>query len=139
MGKTLKANDKLPMGSYFVIKVGHRFYGGESLERKEVEVPGKLINDHEYNSYHWYRHRTSRRAHRDHRKETTAKYLKPIRRSPSTIRNDLTGNKISQLVDTEDQAKKFRKKESAQNACDTLKRVYGSLDIEVSIIEGETK
>lgn len=142
MAGTIKANDKLPRGSYFYIQVGDRIYAGEQLETTNVErrVPPPPYDD--FRSYSYIRRGTSKaRSQRDKRKGTTPNYLKPYRRADPIICKELTGYKNPRLVDTVEQAKQFRKKESALKACKRLESVYSELDIKVSVKlhEGEVQ
>ncbi len=143
MAGTIKANDKLPRGSYFYIQVGDRIYAGEQLETVEVERrPDRPVAYDDFRSYSYIRRGSSKaRSQRDKRKGTTPNYLKPYRRADPIISKELTGYKNPRLVDTVEQAKQFRKKESALKACKRLESVYSELDIKVSVKlhEGEVQ
>lgn len=152
----LKANEKLPRGSYFYIQVGHRFYAGEQAETVEVEVsneepflgffnkdrtmkPGYLAR--QYREWHWSPWRRGNRAARDRRKGTEPTYMKASPRPKKEIKQELTGRLSPKLVDDAKDAKKHRRQDLVNSACERLKAVYGSLDAKISVRyeKGETK
>jgi hypothetical protein len=141
MGKSFKANEKLHDGSHYIIGVGHRFYAGETAETREVVVPppsGKLGSVDRYWFNRWPQ---SAREARDSRKKTTATYLKPRKRPELVIRKELTGKLFPKLVDKTKEAKKYRRKDLAESACERLKNHYSELDVKISVhlIEGDPK
>lgn len=138
MGDTVKANDKLPRGSFYYVQVGHRFYAGESLdiiEREIITRPERGI----YSPY-WHSRRHNSRLIKDKRNNNLATYLEP-KKATKTIKRELTGTKQPKLVDDVREAKQFRKKNQAQSACERIESVYGALDTKVTIklYEGEKK
>jgi hypothetical protein len=139
---SLKANEKLPRGSYFYIKVGHRFYSGEMAETIEVSIlPDRQPYDPRRGSSYNSVRRYGRQHARHERKGTLASYRKPLARPENVIEKQYTGRRLPQLVDDQNQAKQFRKKESVLNACNRLKSLYSDLDVKVTIEyeEGDTK
>ena len=154
----MRSDEKLPRGSYFYIQVGHRFYAGEDRETRKVLVsdqePG--ITGFQKNGrpnlalakrwaesgalYPFRRGNNQKRRARDERKGSVATYAKPIARKEKTYRDEFTGKVTPRLVDTKEQAKQFRKKDSALSACEKLKACYQGLDVTVTVkMEGETK
>lgn len=149
---SLKANEKLPRGSYFYVQVGDRFYAGEMAETREVELdpsnrPALTIYDkngsfsqdlqrYDRRRYWWAsRSRGPRgaRADRDARKGSTPTYAKPHKRPETIIRKEQTGKLVPKLVDEQNKAKQYRRKDLVQNACDRLKGVYGDLGVQITV------
>jgi len=152
----LKANEKLPRGSYFYIQVGHRFYAGEEAETREVEISneepflGFFNKDGSKKSGYiaaqyrrgWWSNswRRGKRAARDRQKGTEPQYMKPVPRPEKTTKQELTGRRSPKLVDEVKNAKRYRRQDLVQSACERLKVVYGELDVKISVKfeEGET-
>lgn len=155
----MRSDEKLPRGSYFYIQVGHRFYAGEKAETREVKVDptqasvltnftkdGKRSRERiqRDTDYYWWTSRNRgasyTRAARDERKGTTPTYAKPRKRPEVIVRKEFTGKSTPKLVDSKEEAKQYRKKDSALSACEKLKACYQGLDVKVTVkIEGETK
>jgi hypothetical protein len=57
------------------------------------------------------------------------------------IRKELTGKLFPKLVDKTKEAKKYRRKDLAESACERLKNHYSELDVKISVhlIEGDPK
>lgn len=147
----LKANEKLPRGSYFFIQVGHRFYAGEEAETREVEKRNREPTLYQYDKgkrtlnsrqRRWYSQdqwgwRSSKsyktRNARDARKGTVATYRKPLPSKEKEVVQELTGRLNPRLVDEQNSAKKYRRQDLVQSACERLKVVYGGLDVKISV------
>ena len=148
----LRSDQKLPRGSYFYIQVGHRFYAGEEAETIEVEVDptdrpaltsyrkdgswSQQYRERLRNQYWWTsRSRGPRgsRAQRDSRKGSTPTYAKPRPRPEKEIRKEFTGKLNPKLVDTQAQAKQFRRQDRVNSACERLRVCYEGLDVKVSV------
>lgn len=136
----MRSDEKLPRGSFFYIQVGHRFYAGENLEIREVEITPER-------SYrNWDGYVRDARARRDRQKGSLADYRKSNWEKdagifkPAEVRKEFTGKSTPKLVDSKEEAKQYRKKDSALSACEKLKACYQGLDVKVTVkIEGETK
>lgn len=149
----IKANEKLPRGTYFYIKVGHRFYAGETIEQVEVVTDptehrpltyvtkdGKRTP--EFQAYlrrqYWGTTRSwgprGTRRERDISKGTLPKYAQPRKREEKIVRKDFTGRHHPKLVDDESQAKQFRSKNSVEKACETLRSLYGETGAKISVL-----
>jgi len=151
----LKANEKLPRGSYFYIQVGHLFYAGEEAESIEIEDKEsasltkyeKMGGRFGIRGWAWtgpsWRGRTETRARlkRARKKDLTPTYLKSPKRPDPVMKKEFTGQLKSKLVEEKEQAKRYRRQDLVQNACERLKTVYGDLDVKISVKyeEGEPK
>ena len=160
MGNNLpfKVSEKLPRGSYFYIKVGHRFYAGEEPVFETVKSEPTLSSPityfqkdgshtKEFTEYRKMHHRLAvskkgprgRREARDRRKASLPSYSIP-KKKQIVLNKRMTGEMIIKLSDQFDEVKKFRCKKAAQNACEKIKRTYGSLvdKIQIQYFQGET-
>lgn len=155
----LKASEKLPRGSYFYIKVGSRFYGGQQIEQVEVlsdprderpltyfEKDGRKTEG--YRQYqvrqYWWSSRSrgprGSRLERDQQKGSLPKYAEPRKRVEKVVKQEFTGRSLPMLVDSADQAKQFRKKEQVESACAMLQSLYGTVGANVSVhYKGDTR
>jgi hypothetical protein len=155
----LKANEKLPRGTYFYIQVGHRFYAGQEIEQREVESDptehraltqftkdGRQTSSfrRQLSLTYWWSSRSKgprgKRRERDIAKDSLPKYAKPRERPKKVIRKEFTGRSVPRLTDDFSQAKQFRRKDSVLNACETLQTLYGETGATVSVhYKGETE
>lgn len=144
----VKANVKLLPGTYWYIKVGSRYYGGQEVDKETVELSGRppilgFFNKdqshrpgyaaHHYREYHtgwWSR---GNRSARDRRKGSEANYRKPLPPIKKKTVVQYTGQSTPRLVDTPEKAKRFRRKEQVESACSMLQTLYGSVGAEVSV------
>jgi hypothetical protein len=149
--KNMRSDGKLPRGSFFYITVGHRFYGGEAVEIKEIQSdPSRFIplsyydkgrkpsrDFLRYQRENWYNRRSrgdqSSRARRDARKKTTATYAKAPPRVERVTIKEFTGVSMPRLVDSVDEAKRFRHQSRADSACERLRVCYKDIDVKISI------
>lgn len=157
---SVKDSEKLPRGSYFYIQVGHRFFASfqDLSEEKEIEdnfppisfftKDGKrspALETYQRKKYGYYTQKLGprgRRATRDLRKKTLPSYAKTAPIVISKVKFKKSVGKLSpRLVDSVDQAKKYRRLSQAKNACEKLKRTYGSLvtNIQVRFYQGDTQ
>ena len=155
----LRSDEKLPRGSYFYIQVGHRFYAGEEAEAIEVEVDtthrlhyygknGERPNSRQrrwlsQDSRGWVGRSTrsyQTRHRRDIRKDSVPAYRKPLPKEEPEIRKEFTGKLTPKLVDTQNEAKQFRRQDRVNSACERLRLCYEGLDVKVSVKyeKGET-
>lgn len=154
-----KASDKLPRGTYFYIQVGHRFYAGQEIEQRDVEVDpiekpvlkhyekdGRQTQEYQrrLRNLYWWTSRSKgprgRRRERDAAKGTLPKYAKPRVRPETEIRKEFTGRSSPRLSDDFSQAKQFRKKELVENACEMLRTLYADTGAKVSVhYKGDTE
>lgn len=148
---TLRSDEKLPRGSYFYIQVGHRFYGGEIAETIEVTVSNQepMVRYFEKDGnpsialqqrwaesrvgYPFRRGPNRTRYERDHRKGTLPTYSKPLPPIEKSIKNEFTGKLSPKLVDTIEEAKKFRRQDRVNSTCERLRKCYEGLDVKVTI------
>ena len=156
---SIKASEKLPRGSYFYIQVGHRFFSGfsEMSQTREIGVifppitfytkDGKTtpeLEKYHRQKYGFYSQKSGprrRRAARDRRKGSLPSYSISPPQPPSKINiREKSGLLEPRLSDSLDQAKRYRRLSQAKNACEKLKRSYGSLvtNIQVRFYQGET-
>lgn len=138
----LKANEKLPRGAYFYIQVGPHFYAGEEAETRPVLVESdaklRIMPKGSKRRYSFFMNSRDRKASKtrigkDVRNETQAKYLTPQQKVLPETKQELTGRLTPKLVETAEQAKKYRRQDLVQNACERLKGVYGDLGAQVSV------
>lgn len=155
----LKANEKLPRGSFFYIKVGHRFYAGEQAETREVvsdpsdkpvlthyEKDGTQTRDYRNRMRlrYWWTSRSKgprgRRLQRDVSKGTVPKYAAQRDRPEPVITLEFTGKLTPKLVDGLDQAKQYRSQKKVDDACERIRTCYRGLDVKISVgfEKGET-
>lgn len=155
----LKANEKLPRGSFFYIKVGHRFYAGEEAETREVvsdpsDRPALTLHEKDGRHTADYRRRLrriyywtsrskgprGRRLERDVSKGTLPKYATQYKRPELEIRQEFTGKLSPKLVDGLDQAKQYRSQKKVDDACERIRTCYRGLDVKISVgfEKGET-
>jgi len=79
------------------------------------------------------------RAARDRRKGTLANYRQSNHEkkkgifAESKVVNQPTGKLLANLVDAQDQAKKYRRKDLADKACARLQKLYSDFDTKVSV------
>lgn len=147
----LRSDEKLPRGSYFYIQVGHRFYSGEIAETVEVTVDNQepvvryyekggkpsiaLQRRWEANraNYPFRRGAGRARYERDQRKGSLPTYFKPRQCVEKSTKSEFTGRLSPKLVDTVEEAKKFRRQDRVNSACERLKACYEGLDVKVTI------
>jgi len=153
-----RSDQKLPRGSFFYVQIGSRFYAGEQALIVEKEIDPRFASTLTYHdkngsfSREYLRNIKNRwglsrglgprgpRAARNARKGKNPNYAKSDRITSEKIKQKHFTNQLSpKLVDTVDEAKKYRRIFQAQKACERLKVVYGSLGINVSIrhVKGE--
>lgn len=143
--RPIKRSEKLPRGSYFYLQVGHRYYAGEEAVFEEVKVatttrlvPFKKGENFRrgWNGFSWT---TPRKLLKRFRKTGTPRYMqgqKPrpyTREEKSETRTVATGASNPILTDDLRKVKQFRRKAQAEQACERLKAMYGSLDVKVSV------
>ena len=135
-----KANEKLPLGSFFYVKVGDLFYAGDKPAFRDYKVANYRtgFDDSSVIDY-WFFGKRNARDKRDLRKKNVAKYrVRPKSKSDSKKEFTETFNPI--LVDTLNEVKKYRTKSQAEKACERLKSVYRDLELKITIeFEGEIK
>lgn len=148
----LKANEKLPRGSFFYIQVEDRFYAGEEAESREVEIKdtpslnyyaknGDRLNSRQrrwFSQDGWgWSGRSTRsyqtRHRRDVRKDSVPAYRKPLPKTEPEFRKEFTGKLSPKFVDEVKDAKKYRRQDLVDSACERLKAMYGGLDAKVSV------
>lgn len=143
----LKANEKLPRGSYFYIQVGSRFYAGEEAETQEVkevyarpprcERRGNRFGPVRDNFYGWGglhgRTQTRSRVKKDSRLKRAAKYIQPDKTEKKEPRKEFTGRLHVKFVDEFEKAKHYRSKKLVDSACERLKTLYTDSGVKVSI------
>ena len=139
---TLNPNEKLPLGSYFYIKVGPHFYSGEKPNTVIVKdvVPVATARPKE----------PSRRRKLKGYKPNPKKDF--FSRSKAKIRDVVAPNKPTDIVHyigdtspimTNDvtEVKRFRRRSQAEKVCENLTRVYASLGVKptIELSEGDNK
>ena len=138
---------KLPRGSGYTIKIGHRFYAGEDREFKEVELKEAYEPRERGKIYYSQGQANGPAMVRARRKGKLADYLKSAydrskdKPKEPAYRRELTGKTYPRLVDEQSDAKLFRTKKAVDSTCERLKRLYSSLDVKISVqlIDGGTK
>ena len=125
-------------GPGFLIKIGNRFYAGESREIKEVTL-AKNIDISKKSKWKWGGYfgppRRNNTIDRARRKGNLATYLAPRKQEATTeTRRQLTGKTFPKLADSQQSAKLFNSKKAAESACERIKRLYVTLSIDVSIV-----
>ncbi len=146
MIKHLKANEKLPRGTYLYIRVGDRIYAGEAVTIQETKVTtpssiytsGHMRSGRRRSWRNWYGGSLTKMsprlaqyyAKRDGR--PVPSYYIEDEATPDPTLKSVTGS-TPVLTDVIAEAKRFRRKSQAELACKKLEAVYGGLDIPIRI------
>lgn len=148
--RTIRRSEKLPRGSYFFLRVGHRYYAGEQVETEEVTESKATL--HSYDKGGRYRSRwayegwgTPRRLLKRFRKSGRPKYMDQGKspysrqRETETVTRTVVGSTKPILTDDFGEVKQFRRRKQAEEACKKLEAMYRNFDVKVSVklYEGE--